>query len=79
VARRNRAGHVNGQNTVTSFGPNADKSFIRQLYLKTSSADKIRMTVFLIAEREGQEPAAYLNVFAIDTDAAQAKKRVAGK
>jgi hypothetical protein len=70
---------VNGQNTVTSFGPNADKSFVHPLYFKTSSADEIRMTVFLLAEREGQEPAAYLNVFAIDTDAAQAKKRVAGK
>jgi hypothetical protein len=64
---------------VTSFGPNADKSFVLPLNFRAPSASEISMTVFLLAEREGQEPAAYLNVFATGTDAAQAKKRVASK
>jgi hypothetical protein len=39
------------------------------------------MTVFLLAERDARYPnaAAYLNVSNIDTDAALAKQKVAGK
>jgi hypothetical protein len=69
---------VNGQNIVTSFGPNADKSFIQPLEFRASSTSEIRMSIFLLAEREGQGPAAYLNVSAIDTDAALARKRLGG-
>ncbi len=72
---------VNGQNTLTKFAAKSDKSFVQRLDFKAKSASEIRMTVFLLAERDAQYPnaAAYLNVSTIDTDAALAKQRVAGK
>jgi hypothetical protein len=70
---------VNGQQTVTSFGPNADKSFIQRLDFRAPATSELRMTVFLLADRDGTAPAAYLNVNAIDTDVAQIKKRATAK
>lgn len=72
---------VNGQNTLVRFGPKSDRSFLQKLDFKAASASDIRMTVFLLAERDGKYPgaSAYLNVSAIDTDLAAAKKRAAAK
>jgi hypothetical protein len=72
---------VNGQNTLTKFGAKLDQSFVKRLDFKAKSASEIRMTVFLLAERDARYPnaAAYLNVSNIDTDAALAKQKVAGK
>ena len=72
---------VNGQNTLTKFAAKLDQSFVKRLDFKAKSGSEIRMTVFLLAERDAQYPnaAAYLNVSSIDTDAALAKQRVAGK
>ena len=72
---------VNGKNTLVRFGPKSDKSFLQKLDFKAASASDIRMTVFLLVERDGKYPgaSAYLNVSAIDTDLAAAKKRAAAK
>jgi hypothetical protein len=73
---------VNGKNTVVKFPPKSDKSFVQKLDIKTAYASEIRMTVFLLAERDSTNPqtAAFLGVNAIDNDLAVAnKKKAAGK
>lgn len=72
---------VNGENKIVKFGPKSDRSFLEKVNFSSTSASEIRMTVFLLAEREGQHQnaSAYLNVSTIDTDASVAKKRASPK
>jgi len=60
---------VNDQTTVADFPANSDKDFIQQLKYKVGSASEVRITVFLLADRDStSDSAVHLNVNAIDTD-----------
>ena len=60
---------VNNQTTVADFTANSDKDFIQQLKCKIGSESEVRITVFLLADRDSTSDAAvHLNVLAIDTD-----------
>jgi len=73
---------VNGQSTIRSFAPNSDISdsdFVQQVDYVAESTSEIRLTVFLLAERDGQAQGApsTLLVDTIDTDLAIAQSRAA--
>src|SRR6266545_6211745 len=72
---------VNGQNTVVKLPPGSDRSFIPTVDFRAKDVSDIRMTVFLMVERDAayRDASAYLNVSAIDTDLAAAQRRVAAK
>jgi hypothetical protein len=60
---------VNDQTTVADFTENSDKDFVQPLKYKVGSASEVRITVFLIADRDStSDSAVHLNVLAIDTD-----------
>lgn len=60
---------VNEQTMVTDFTANSDKDFIQQLKYKVGSASEVRITIFLLADRDStSDSAVHLNVTAIDTD-----------
>ena len=72
---------INGQNTVTKFAAGMNKDFVQRLNFRTKYASEVRITVFLLAERDSAgQGAAFLGVNAIDTDTGLAKKpKPAGK
>jgi hypothetical protein len=60
---------VNDQTTVADFAENSNTDFTQQLKYKVGSASEVRMTVFLLADRDStSDSAVHLNVTAIDTD-----------
>lgn|GEM_PF-1900555 len=60
---------VNDQTTVADFAENSNTDFIQQLKYKVGSASEVRITVFLLADRDStSDSAVHLNVTAIDTD-----------
>jgi hypothetical protein len=73
LAEKGANGHlvfsVNDQTTVADYAGNSDTDFIQQLKYKVGSAPEVRITVFLLADRDStSNSAVHLNVLAIDTD-----------
>lgn len=63
---------INDQTTVVDFPGNLEKSFIQQLKFKASTASEVRLTIFLLADRDSKSDATVkLIVNAIDTDIAK--------
>jgi hypothetical protein len=60
---------VNDQTMVVDFPENANNDFVKQLNYKVGSASELRITVFLLADRDSTSDAGVtLNVLSIDTD-----------
>jgi hypothetical protein len=60
---------VNDQTMVVDFPENSNNDFVQQLKYKAGDASELRISVFLLADRDSQSDAAVnLNVQAIDTD-----------
>ncbi len=60
---------VNDQSMVVDFPKNSDNDFVQQFNYKVGSASELRISVFLLADRDSKSGAAVnLNVLAIDTD-----------
>jgi hypothetical protein len=72
---------VNGQNTVVKLPPNSEREFVQKLDFEAGAVSEVRMTVFLLLERDSKYPdaAAFLSVNTIDTDTALAKRKGADK
>ena len=63
---------VNDQSMVVDFPKNSDNDFVQQFNYKVGSASELRISVFLLADRDSKSGAAVnLNVQAIDTDTAK--------
>jgi len=63
---------INDQTTVVDFPGGSDTSFIHQMSFKVGSASEVRITVFLLADRDSKSGSeAILRVVSIDTDAAK--------
>jgi hypothetical protein len=69
---------VNDKTTVMRFPPGTDKEVLVQLKYRAKTASDIRLTLFLLAERDQAHPkaGATVHVSAIDTDLALAKQRL---
>ena len=67
---------VNDKNTVMRFPPGDGKEVIVKLNYKAKTASDVRLTLFLLAERDAAHPkaSALVHVNAIDTDLALAKQ-----
>ena len=60
---------VNDQSMVVDFPKNSNNDFVQQFNYKVGSASELRISVFLLADRDSESGAAVnLNVSAIDTD-----------
>jgi hypothetical protein len=60
---------VNNQTTVTDFPANSNTEFVQQLTYTTGDAADVRITVFLLADRDSNsDSGVHVNVTAIDTD-----------
>ena len=60
---------VNDQTMVVDFPENSNTDFSQQLKYKVGNASELRITVFLLADRDSTSDAAVaLNVLSIDTD-----------
>jgi hypothetical protein len=58
---------VNDQSMVVDFPKNSDNDFVQQLNYKVGSASELRISVFLLADRDSKSDAVVnLNVLAID-------------
>ena len=63
---------VNDQSMVVDFPKNSNNDFVQQFNYKVGSASELRISVFLLADRDSKSGAAVnLNVLAIDTDTAK--------
>lgn len=72
---------INGQQKVVRFGPSTEKSFVEKLDFRAARTNEIRMTLFLLAERNSSNPDAtsFLRVDAIDADTVPAQRRTPGQ
>jgi hypothetical protein len=60
---------INDQSTVADFPGGSEQSFIQKLNFKVGSAPEIRLTTFLLADRDSKSDATVkMNVSTIDTD-----------
>jgi len=60
---------INDQTMVADFPGKSDQEFVQQLKYKAGSESEVRLTVFLLADRDSKSDASVsLNVTAIDTD-----------
>ena len=60
---------VNDQSMVVDFPENSNSDFVEQLNYHVGPASELRITVFLLADRDSTSDAAVaLNVLSIDTD-----------
>ena len=60
---------VNDQSMVVDFPENSNSDFVKQLNYQVGPASELRITVFLLADRDSTSDAAVaLNVLSIDTD-----------
>jgi len=60
---------VNNQTTVTDFPANSNTDFVQELKFAAGDAADVRITVFLLADRDStSDSAVHINVVAIDTD-----------
>jgi hypothetical protein len=63
---------INDQTTVADFSGALEQDFLQQLKFKPGSASEVRLTVFLLADRDSKSNASVtMNVLAIDTDTAK--------
>ena len=63
---------VNDQSIVVDFPPNSDNDYVQQLNYKVGNASELRISIFLLADRDSKSTAAVsLDVLAIDTDIAK--------
>jgi hypothetical protein len=63
---------VNNQSMVVDFPPNSDNDYVQQLNYKVGNASELRISIFLLADRDSKSTAAVsLDVLAIDTDIAK--------
>jgi len=63
---------VNDQSMVVDFPINSNNDFVQQFKYKVDSASELRISVFLLADRDSKSGAAVnLNVLTIDTDTAR--------
>ncbi|TMI99990.1 MAG: hypothetical protein E6G97_20590 [Alphaproteobacteria bacterium] len=69
--------NVNDQQTITRFKKTSEKEVLVQLKYRAKNTGDIRLTVFLLAERDAAHPkaAALIHALAIDSDLAVASKR----
>jgi hypothetical protein len=66
---------VNDQTIVIDFPENSNNDFVQQLKYKVGYASELRISVFLLADRDSKSDAAVnLNVQAIDTDIIKHKR-----
>ena len=64
---------VNDQSIVVDFPPNSDNDYVQQLNYKVGNATELRISIFLLADRDSKSSAAVnLDVLAIDTDLTKA-------
>ena len=64
---------VNDQSMVVDFPPNSDNDYVQQLNYKVGNAAELRISIFLLADRDSKSSAAVsLDVLAIDTDLTKA-------
>jgi hypothetical protein len=64
---------VNDQSMVVDFPPNSGNDYVQQLNYKVGNASELRISIFLLADRDSKSSAAVsLNVLAIDTDMTKA-------
>lgn len=72
---------VNGQHKIVRFGPNTDRSFVEKIDYRGARNSEIRMSLFLLAERNSSHPngLSFLRVITIDTDTALAARKTASK
>ena len=64
---------VNNQSMVVDFPPNSDNDYVQQLNYKVGNAAELRISIFLLADRDSKSSAAVsLDVLAIDTDLTKA-------
>ena len=64
---------VNDQSIVVDFPPNSDNDYVQQLNYKVGNAAELRISIFLLADRDSKSSAAVsLDVLAIDTDLTKA-------
>jgi hypothetical protein len=68
---------INGTNTVVKFPPNSEKSFVQKIAFKGKAVSEVRLTAFVLAERESTnaQSAAFIVVDSIDNDLALAAKK----
>jgi hypothetical protein len=60
---------VNDQSMIVDFPQNSNNDFVQQLDYNVGNASELRISVFLLADRDSTSGAAVnLNVLAIDTD-----------
>ena len=60
---------INDQSTVIDFPANSETDFVHELKYTPREAADVRMTVFLLADRDSNsDSAVHINVTAIDTD-----------
>ena len=76
LAEKGSNGHlvfsVNDQTVVADFPSGSDKSFVQQLKYKAGWSNEVRITIFLLADRDSASDAGVsLNVTTIDTDIAK--------
>ncbi len=63
---------VNDQTMLADFPENSDGSFLKTLNYKVGAASELRITIFLVADRDStSNSAATLTVSTIDTDVAK--------
>ena len=69
--------NVNDQQTITRFKKTSEKEVLVQLKYRAKNTGDIRLTVFLLAERDAAHPKApvLIHALAIDSDLAVASKR----
>jgi len=69
--------NVNDQQTITRFKKTSEKEVLVQLKYRAKNTGDIRLTVFLLAERDAAHPKApvLIHGLAIDSDLAVASKR----
>jgi len=76
ITKKAANGHLivtlNEQTTAVDFPPETDKSFIQTIKYKVGYSPEVRITVFLVADRDSKSDGAVnLTVSAIDTDLAK--------
>jgi hypothetical protein len=60
---------VSDQSWIVDFSESSDNDFVQQFNYKVGSASELRITIFLLADRDSASDAGVsLNVLSIDTD-----------
>jgi len=79
IAEKGANGHlvfsVNDQTIVADFSVDSKNEFLQQLKYKVGDSTEVRITIFLLADRDStSNSAVHLNVTAIDTDVIKHKR-----